>query len=69
MKWEAEKERGRVASLVLEEKNDLNARYKIQAENELEARRVPESNMKRYLSLTNDPRNCFTTLQAKLEFS
>ena len=40
MKWEAEKEKGRVFSLVLEEEKELKVRNKVQVEDELEARRV-----------------------------
>ena len=50
MKWEVEKEKRKVASLVLEGEKDLKAQYQVQVENELEVRRVVESNMKRYLA-------------------
>ena len=67
MKWETEKEKGRVASLVLEDEKELKAQYKVQAENELEARRVAKFDMKRYLTLTNSLRDRVSTLQAELE--
>ena len=67
MKCEAEKENGRVVCLVFEEEKELKARYKVQAENELDARKVAESSMKRYLTLINDLRDRVSTLQAELE--
>ena len=67
MKWEAEKEKGRVVSLILEEEKDLKAQYRIQAESELEARRVAESNIERYLAQINDLRDRISTLQDELE--
>ena len=67
MKWEAEKEKGRVISLVLEEEKDLKAQYRVQAESEFEARRVAESNIKRYLAQINNLRDRISTLQAELE--
>ena len=56
-----------MANLMLGEEKELKARYKVQAENELDARRVAKSSMKRYLTLINDLRDHVSTLQIELE--
>ena len=66
-KWETEKEKGRVAGLIIEEEKELKAQYKAQAENEFEARRATESDVKRYLTLANSLGDRISTLQAELE--
>ena len=54
-------------SLILEEEKELKAQYRIQTENELEARRIAESDMKRYLTMANGLRDRVSILQAELE--
>ncbi|XP_061953586.1 GRIP domain-containing protein RUD3-like [Populus nigra] len=66
-KWEAEKEKNRLADLTIEEEIRLRTRYQMQAEDEREARRATESNMKEYLDKINGMRNRVSVIQAELE--
>jgi chromosome segregation ATPase len=67
LKWEAEKEKNGLADLTIEEERSLRTRYQMQAEDEREARRVAESDMKGYLDKINGMRNRVSVIQAELE--
>ena len=67
MKWEAEKGKNRLADLTIEEERSLRTRYQVQADDEREARRIGESNMKEYLDKINGMRNRVSMIQAELE--
>ena len=67
LKWEAEKEKNRLAELTIEEERSLRTRYQVQADNEREARRIAESDMKEYLDRINGMRNRVSVIQAELE--
>jgi chromosome segregation ATPase len=67
LKWEAEKEKNRLADLTIEEERRLRTRYQIQAEDEREARRVAESDMKEYLDKINGMRNRVSVIHAEFE--
>jgi chromosome segregation ATPase len=67
LKWEAEKEKNKLADLTIEEERSLRTRYHMQAEDEREARRVAESDMKGYLDKINGMRNRVSVIQAELE--
>ena len=67
MKWEAEKGKNRLAYLTIEEERSLRTRYQVQADDEREARRIGESNMKEYLDKINGMRNRVSMIQAELE--
>jgi chromosome segregation ATPase len=67
LKWEAEKEKNRLAELTIEEERSLRTRYQVQADNEREARRIAESDMKEYLDKINGMRNRVSVIQAELE--
>jgi len=67
LKWEAEKKKNRLADLTIEEERSLRTRYRIQAEDEREARRIAESGMKEYLDKINGMRNRVSDIQAELE--
>jgi hypothetical protein len=57
LKWEAEKEKNRLVDLTIEEERSLRTRYQVQANDEREARRRAESDMKEYLDRINGMRN------------
>jgi hypothetical protein len=57
LKWEAEKEKNRLVDLTIEEERSLRTRYQVQANDEREARRIAESDMKEYLDRINGMRN------------
>ena len=57
LKWEAEKEKNRLVDLTIEEERSLRTRYQVQADDEREARRIAESDMKEYLDRINGMRN------------
>jgi chromosome segregation ATPase len=67
LKWEAEKKKNRLADLTVEEEKSLKTRYQVQAEDEREARRIAESDMKEYLDKINGMRNRVSEIQAELE--
>jgi predicted DsbA family dithiol-disulfide isomerase len=67
LKWEAEKGKNRLADLTIEEERSLRTRYQVQANDEREARRIGESNMKEYLDKINGMRNRVSMIQAELE--
>jgi predicted DsbA family dithiol-disulfide isomerase len=67
LKWEAEKGKNRLADLTIEEERSLRTRYQVQADDEREARRIGESNMKEYLDKINGMRNRVSMIQAELE--
>ena len=67
LKWEAEKEKSRITDLAIEEEKRLRTRYQMQAEDEREARRLAESDMKEYLDKMNAMRNRVSLIQAELE--
>ena len=67
LKWEAEKEKNRLAELTIEEERSLRTRYQVQADDEREAKRIAESDMKEYLDRINGMRNRVSVIQAELE--
>ena len=67
LKWEAKREKNRLVDLTIEEENNLRTRYQVQADDEREARRIAESDMKEYLDKINDMRNRVSMIQAELE--
>jgi hypothetical protein len=67
LKWEAEKEKNRLADLAIEEEKRVRTRYQMQAEDEREARRVAEIEVKGYLDKINGMRNRVSVIQAELE--
>jgi chromosome segregation ATPase len=67
LKWEAEKEKNRLAELTIEEERSLRTQYQVQADDEREAKRIAESDMKEYLDRINGMRNRVSVIQAELE--
>jgi chromosome segregation ATPase len=67
LKWEAKKEKNRLAELTIEEERSLRTRYQVQADDEREAKRIAESDMKEYLDRINGMRNRVSVIQAELE--
>jgi len=67
LKWEAEKEKNRLAELTIEEERSLRTRYHVQANDEREAKRIVESDMKEYLDRINGMRNRVSMIQVELE--
>jgi hypothetical protein len=57
LKWEAKKEKNRLAELTIEEERSLRTRYQVQADDEREAKRIAELDIKEYLDRINGIRN------------
>jgi len=68
MRLETEKEKNRLVNLSIEEERSLRAQYKTQADDEREARKVAESNMREYQNRANALRDQVSIVQSKLEF-
>jgi hypothetical protein len=62
MKLEAEKEKNILANLTIEEERSLGAQYKIQVDDEREARKAVESDMGEHLSKANSLRDQVSTI-------
>jgi len=67
LKWEVEKEKNRLTGLTIEAERSLRTRYQVQADDEREARRIAESDMKEYLDKINGMRNRVSVIQTELE--
>lgn len=57
-----------LADLIIEEKRSLRAQYQVQAEDEKEAIRVAESDMRGYIDIVNTLRDRVSIIQVELEF-
>jgi len=62
MKLEAEKEKNILANLTIEEERSLGAQYKIQVDDEREAKKAVESDMREHLSKANSLRDQVSTI-------
>lgn len=67
LKWKAEKENIRLIDLIIEEERSLRARYQVQANNEKEARKAVESDIKEYINRANTLRDQVSIIQSQLE--